>query len=539
MKNILPDRVIENSFCLLFFLVPLLLTPYNYELFEFNKMMLTYSLTVVITSAWIIKMIMYKKLIFKRTPFDFPLILFLMSQIVSSYFSIDPHVSLFGYYSRFNGGLFSIISYSLLFYAFAANFPTEKIIKLFKFIFFSAVLVSVYGVLERMGIDKNLWVQDVQNRVFSTLGQPNWLAAYLAILIPLSFQVNHKFKLHNLIMISLFFSALLFTKSRSGFLGLSFGLFSFWILNFYIHKAKILKSFLIFVVCYLLLVFISGSPFRELNRFTLPGLTKSQQNQTANEIKPAALSVIDTGITESGQIRNIVWRGALEIFKKYPFIGTGVETFAFSYFKFRPPQHNMTSEWDYLYNKAHNEYLNFAATTGIFGLGSYLLIIFVFIFWFLNIFLHPLKSVPVLILPDDKKFLISALFSGWLTILVTNFFGFSVVIIQLFFFIIPAVIFKMASSNSPDLKLTPDNRHHPDFSQKFSMLTVLLIGILILLRIVFFWLGDFYFAKGYQFSRTQDFALSYKYLKQATVFNNKCSNILQTLLLPLLNGCSA
>jgi O-antigen ligase len=58
-----------------------------------------------------------------------------------------------------------------------------------------------------------------------------------------------------------------------------------------------------------------------------------------------------------------------------PLFGTGVETFAFAYYTYRPAQHNMTSEWDYLYNKAHNEYLNYLATIGILGLGSYLLMI--------------------------------------------------------------------------------------------------------------------------------------------------------------------
>ena len=46
--------------------------------------------------------------------------------------------------------------------------------------------------------------------------------------------------------------------------------------------------------------------------------------------------------------------------------------------------HNLTSEWDFLYNKAHNEYLNYLATTGLFGLGSYLLFIGVFLVWFVS-----------------------------------------------------------------------------------------------------------------------------------------------------------
>ncbi|MBP7832915.1 MAG: hypothetical protein KA035_04060, partial [Candidatus Levybacteria bacterium] len=63
---------------------------------------------------------------FKRTPLDIPIALFLLSQILSTTFSMDPYVSFWGYYTRFNGGLLSLISYIFLYYAFAANL-TEKI----------------------------------------------------------------------------------------------------------------------------------------------------------------------------------------------------------------------------------------------------------------------------------------------------------------------------------------------------------------------------------------------------------------------------
>ena len=54
--------------------------------------------------------------------------------------------------------------------------------------------------------------------------------------------------------------------------------------------------------------------------------------QTQAEIGPA----LESGGTESGQIRTIVWKGALEIFKHYPLLGTGPETFAFAYPMFMP-----------------------------------------------------------------------------------------------------------------------------------------------------------------------------------------------------------
>src|SRR3989337_1474981 len=111
------NRIIRAGFLVLLFLVPLILTPWNYELFEFNKMMVTYAITVVVVTAWIVRMVSERGIRIARTPPNIPILLFFLSQFISALYSIDPHVSWFGYYSRFNGGMWSIISYALLYFA--------------------------------------------------------------------------------------------------------------------------------------------------------------------------------------------------------------------------------------------------------------------------------------------------------------------------------------------------------------------------------------------------------------------------------------
>src|SRR5579863_1880995 len=115
------NKVIEYSFYALFFLVPLVFSGDTSELFELNKMWLTFGLTIVIGTSWAIKMVLQKKISIQRTPLDLLLLLFLVSQIISSIFSLDQHVSWWGYYSRFNGGLLSTICYLVLYYAFVTN----------------------------------------------------------------------------------------------------------------------------------------------------------------------------------------------------------------------------------------------------------------------------------------------------------------------------------------------------------------------------------------------------------------------------------
>src|ERR1700691_1782391 len=115
------NKIIEYSFYALFFLVPLVFAGNTSELFELNKMWLTFGLTVVVGTAWATKMVVEKKISVKRTQIDILLLSFLASQIISSIFSLDQHVSWWGYYSRFNGGLLSTICYMILYYALVTN----------------------------------------------------------------------------------------------------------------------------------------------------------------------------------------------------------------------------------------------------------------------------------------------------------------------------------------------------------------------------------------------------------------------------------
>lgn len=527
------DRIIKYSFYLLFALVPLIFTPFNFELFEFNKMWVTFILSIVITASWFIKMVISGQIKIQRTPLDIPLLLFLAANMLSTIFSIDVHTSIWGYYSRFNGSLLSIISYILLYYVFINNLNNkEEVIKILIISFITGAFIALYGVLEHFGIDAQYWVQDVKNRVFSTLGQPNWLAAYLSVLIPIAIAlglVNSKRTLLTssfyLLVSSLFYLALLYTKSRSGFLGLGTGIVFLFTIYFWHNRQSFpnitLKKFinlhryiLAVFIALSLLTFIVGSPFEKFNQFTFEGVKNRLTTQTGLAASEVPLQrggvgpALETGGTESGEIRKIVWKGAIDIARAYPLFGSGVETFAFAYYKFRPAAHNLTSEWDFLYNKAHNEYLNYAATTGFVGLAAYLGIILTFI----------VVCIKRKILNTDYLLLPTSLVAGYISILVSNFFGFSVVIINLYFFLIPAMVFITSGVLDPKkifvLRLFK-NSSKPSTIQLINIAVVIFIAYYLLLNLTLFWLADVFYARGYNLDRAGQFEKGYQYLISA------------------------
>lgn len=516
--SVLCTRIIRTSFYLLFILVPLILTPWNYELFEYNKMVVTYGLTVIIFGAWLVQMVTDGEIRIAKTPLDIPIALFVISQLVSALFSMDPHVSWFGYYSRFNGGMWSVFSYVILYYAFVTHFPPVK--KILNAILATAALVALYGVAEHLGIDKHIWVQDVQNRVFSTLGQPNWLAAFLSAVLPVSLYLavsnqpvikNGKPRATTMQVIKFLFGActaillflvVLYTRSRSGLLGLVVADIFFWAL-LYIHtkeKKLITRPFIIFHAIFAVIVFFNGIYVDQIDRLVTFTAWKNRITRVA---APAAVAqkapsgtLLESGGTESGTIRKYVWQAALSAWRgstKNMLVGTGTETFAFAFYQYRPAGHNMTSEWDFLYNKAHNEYLNYLATTGAVGLGSYLLFIGVFIYWFAK---FQMKD------RSQQSMLPIAVFAGWVSILVTNFFGFSVVIIQLLFFLLPALMITLTARASYRVfGLTPIKKQEKTVCWIIAGATI--AAIVMLYR---YWQADTWFSSGYRLARADQFA---------------------------------
>lgn len=562
------NRTIAASFYALFFLVPLVFTGDTSELFELNKMWLTWGLTIIIVLTWSTKMILQKRFYLQRTPLDIPIVLFLLSQIISTMFSLDPYVSFWGYYSRFNGGLLSTVTYIVLYYAFVSNLEKKHVLKLLQVTLFSGLVVALWGLPSHFGYDPtcfvfrgnfdvSCWTEAFQPkvRIFSTLGQPDWMAAYLAILIPLSLafgikkyhniQISMQNKTKNLLLAgyyfaltALFYLDLIFTRARSGFIAVWVALIFFFGAYLWINKKKVLQKYIIVIFAGLLVItFFAGTPVTQLDKFTFAGMqemfAKKEQPAPTKTTAPtvsAPAPIGELGGTDSGKIRLFVWQGALEAWKHYPIFGTGVETFAFAYYKFRPAGHNMTSEWEYLYNKAHNEYLNYLATTGIFGLGTYLAIILLFFYvawrklpkYKPDQYKHQQQMLAAREVIYWNKLIITALIAGFISILVSNFFGFSVVIINLYLFFIPAFVFRRENLLKPAKMIELPKQNEESAAKKetspwqfVSIAVLVIVSGVMLVTLVIYWNADKSYAYGSNLDHAGYYQQANSYLRAA------------------------
>lgn len=429
-------------------------------------MILTYAVTILIGTFWVCRMISERKIFIRRSFFDVLIALFFLSQLISTFFSIDIHTSLFGYYTRFNGGLLSFACYIVLFYVFISNVEKRDLSKLFLTTFVSALFVSLLAIPEHFGhsascfminlyryqnqelpanwfwqfYDASCWIQDVQTRVFATFGQPNWLAAYTVVLIPLGmalsfseefavqiFKSKTPIKIFYAVTTMALFLSLLFTKSRSGGLGIVIGLGLFGVGLLWRHTRQRVIAGSSFLLLFGVAVLIFGTPFTK-NYGEMLFAPKAPAPVVA-EATP--VNRLEVGGTDSGDIRRIVWSGAVKVWLRYPLFGSGVETFAYSYYQDRPMEHNLVSEWDFLYNKAHNEFLNFLATTGLLGFSTYTLMVGAFI-------LYPLWFVYKNRSQSEETLFAFATAGGLVALSTSNFFGFSTVMVNTLLFLLPA-----------------------------------------------------------------------------------------------------
>jgi len=440
----------------------------------------------------------------------------------------------------------------------------QKVKTILKFGLASGFLISLWAISEHLGVspscvilrgefNASCWVQQVQERVFATLGQPNWLASYLAMLIfpALYFFLTATKKslyiVHFTLLIT-FYLAFTFTYSRGPTLGLIGGIVVFLVLYLLRHPegkarriselvsdARIRARFFsslrmtqvsIIIISFLIINLLFGSAltsFRLISKFAAParpGITLPAA--------PSRGTQLETGGTESGQIRFIVWKGALDIFKNYPIFGSGLESFAQIYYQYRPVEHNITSEWDFLYNKAHNEYLNYLATTGIIGFGTYMIVIGVFILWSIKYYVLSIKGKDIKTHNTYYLLLTTSLLASYISYLIYNFFLFSVVIIAVFFYLFPALVFVATESTSIlnlPKKLYPIRYTLYAIIYRRPFYTQAAKGIVAFLTLFFLyslfqlWYADTLFAKGERAQDAGNPGAAYDLLAFASILN--------------------
>jgi hypothetical protein len=388
------------SLALIAFFLPLIFGSHTNELYEFPKTYFVYFLGGSLITAFVVEHI-FRDIKLPKVPLYIKL--YILSYVISSLFSMHHHTSFWGYYTRFNDCLMSTLVMFGLYVVAKSKLDREEFEKLFKIIVFSVIPVSILGISQHTSM----------TRVYSTFGQPNWLAQFLTITLPLAnylFFVGPATWLWFGISV-LGFACLWFTYSMSGLLGygISFVVLLYIYKNdWFPNRTNLYKLIALIVTLELIAVTNLG-----VFQLRLQDTTNDIRNMVTVSPKVYAAETRDINsiatqrnLSDPGFIRGGLWLGTAKLMTsnlKIFLIGTGPETFPYAFQKFRPRELNYSSEWNFVFNKPHNYFLEVASEQGIAGLGIY-----IYLYWLL------LKKLDKKYLPCFIGFIVTNIF-GWPT----------------------------------------------------------------------------------------------------------------------------
>lgn len=289
--------------------------------------------------------------------FVFIILLFLLSLFASTVASDVKYIAIIGDTQRRNGFL-QYLSLSILMIAAAMFIRIDNLNKLISTTFFIATASFFYSLLQTTGNDFVSW-NNPYNSVISTLGNPNFAAAAMAIMGVLIFSsaMDSRFKSSHRVTAAILVLMLIFmiyrSNARQG------------LISFVIGAGVVITLF-----CWKL-----NKKLGLLVMFLGTGLSIL-----------SVLGMLQIGPLEkylykpSVSVRGYYWRAGYEMFINNPLFGVGIDRYG-SYFKeYRDKNYPLNIGFEITSTNAHNTFIQFFATGGIF-LGTLYLILNLFILY--------------------------------------------------------------------------------------------------------------------------------------------------------------
>ena len=267
--------------------------------------------------------------------------------------------------------LLRILIYLLIFLLVVNNLQEKDVRRAFVTVVIMGFIISAIGVLQYFGMDwfRFLYPAAPTSRVFSILGNPDFLGGYLALILPLALilllncGLREKAGIFGAISFFVIMLGLFLTGTRSALV--AFG-GSFIFLSVLILLQKGMKRFKrrwsYILIISLVIFFALG--------FSGRGRIKDFFFRFSTLLNPETLKA-----DGSVQYRLSVWRTSIAMFKDHPVLGVGPGVFKLHYPIYQANLRTFSPGIPFFSSqesRVHNEYLQTLAETGIIGTAAFL-----------------------------------------------------------------------------------------------------------------------------------------------------------------------
>lgn len=295
--------------------------------------------------SWLAKMLVTRRVVFKRTPFDEVIAVFVILAAASIWVSPDRDFSFYNFYHLMG-------RYILIYYLVVNNLSTFQLKRVIWMLLGSAAVVTLYGFYQyiyKVDISAFEWVDgeqfpDLKVRVFSTLQNPNLLAGFLVTAMSIAVGLackakKSKSKLMLFGLAAMFGTCLVLTYSRGAWLSVIAVIGTYGL----IYNRRILWLLLVIPIVVL----------------------------CTHDVLERLLSIVNPTDTSS-TLRLALWESTWAMIIDKPLLGIGWGAYWLVY----PEYDFFVQDTGIKIFHAHNMYLNIAAEIGIPGLVAFLAIMF-------------------------------------------------------------------------------------------------------------------------------------------------------------------
>ncbi|MCF7907246.1 O-antigen ligase family protein [Patescibacteria group bacterium] len=446
------DKIIEINWLIIFAFCPLWISFICYSDFVISQYFSFLFLTELLLFFCLIKVILTPKIFSQKESKQekrekqrnkikkiIPAFLFILILGIATLFSQSFNYSWWGSYSRKMGYLTWLHFFVFFLILFFKVKNRKQIQRIFKAILFSSLIIIIYGFCQFTGFDFVEWGEPPSQtfRIFSTIGQPNFLGSWLLLSLPIIvyFFICSLFKLKKDrgfkqqiktgLITGLFFSAifsLTLTQSRGAWVGLFFAFFFFSIIYNFLQNQKRL-AWLLLILFSIVLVFgayVNLSPYQ---------LRKGNSDFFLLSRLQGFINLKDSA---TAQTRIDDWRSSGDLIKQRPWLGYGPETQLLLFPQYYLPESALLEKINTFTDRAHNDFLDTLLTSGIFGLISYLFLIG-FVFWqgLKHLFKKKFELSLLLLLTGIFGYLISLQFSFHVVPLALYFWGYLALVLKI------------------------------------------------------------------------------------------------------------
>jgi O-antigen ligase len=291
-------------------------------------------------------------------------VLFGLGTLMSTLLSNDSRYSLWGGSDRH--GAITMLCGVLFYLLLASQLRSPgQVMGLILALAAGSVPVCLYGFVQFTGLDPLAWQTDSVSPVLSTLGRSNFVAAYLAVIIPLTLVIAWRSiriqaaiaRVAGTVLVALQVGCLAMTQARAGWLAFVIGCAVFLAIACWPYGRR---TALLTVV-----LFVAGSSimFWGLERGLVPTVKLATQ-------APSIAAVAERR-EESIERRYMIWSHTLPLIGERWFAGYGPEMFM-PIFNLRYPPGTLYDGSDTVVDDPHNVMLELAVNGGIVGLAAWL-----------------------------------------------------------------------------------------------------------------------------------------------------------------------